>query len=65
MSEIGKTLRTMRQERGWTLQELGERAGVPWNTVARIERGVVVPRWDTVEKLAAALGWRLTFSRPE
>jgi transcriptional regulator with XRE-family HTH domain len=39
-----------------TQRQLAERAGMPQSTVARIERGVHMPRVDTFERLLEACG---------
>lgn len=54
-SAFGQRLRELREEAGITLAELGQRAGMHFTAVSRIERGVVEPNWPTVVKLAAAL----------
>ena len=51
---MGK-LRELRQKRVLTLQELGERAGVAYNTVWRLENGKTGAQPRTVRKLAKAL----------
>jgi transcriptional regulator with XRE-family HTH domain len=53
---FGQRLRHLREERGWTQGQLGERAGMMYQMVARLERGEREPVWGTVLKLAAALG---------
>lgn len=40
-----------------SLQAIGERTGVPYTTLSRLERGVHRPSYDTAVKLAAWLGW--------
>ena len=52
---MGK-LRELRQKRVLTLQELGKRAGVAYNTVWRLENGKTGAQPRTVRKLAKALG---------
>lgn len=49
-------LRTLRKRRALTLEELGEMAGVTYNTVWRIEHGKHGARPSTLRNLAAALG---------
>jgi transcriptional regulator with XRE-family HTH domain len=56
---IGQQIRRLRQGHGWTLAELGRRAGTSAPTLHRYESG-----WDrfelaTLRKIAAALGARL------
>src|SRR5712692_2884225 len=49
-------LRSVRQRKALTQQELAEKAGVNRVTIARLEGGVDEPRPATLRKLAAALG---------
>lgn len=37
----GRRLKRLRQDRDWTLQELGERAGVNESSISRIEHGTL------------------------
>ena len=43
-----------------TLDQLGEKAGISGNTVARIESGDTSPRIDQLMAMAAALGTECT-----
>ena len=49
-------LRELREARLLTQQELAERAGVGVATIIRIETGQVAPHFQTLRKLATALG---------
>src|SRR5215208_3544587 len=51
----GAVLRAARAFRGWSQQELAERAALSRWTVCRIERGHEDPYWRTVERLCRAL----------
>ncbi len=56
---VGKNVKTLREKRGWTQEQLGERMN--WKSaaksrVSRIEAGKYDVRVSTVEQLAAALG---------
>jgi len=53
--EIGKRLRQLRKDAELTQASLGEKSGVPANTIARLERGEHRISEDTMEKLAKAL----------
>jgi transcriptional regulator with XRE-family HTH domain len=68
---FGDAIRAIRERKGLTQTELGERTGLGQNNISRIETGTVSrPQEDTVIKLSAALGvdpyeiWALT-SYPE
>ena len=56
-SSVGKWLREARSELGLSTRDLATLAGVAYPTVSRIERGHTTPRWDTVTKLATAVGF--------
>ena len=43
-------------------RDLSVRAGMPQSTVARIESGLVSPRFDTLERLLGLCGFKLALS---
>ena len=49
-----------RKERGITQQQLEEMTGVKQSAIARMESGRAIPQMDTVIKILAALGKKLT-----
>ncbi|MDP9458628.1 MAG: helix-turn-helix domain-containing protein [Actinomycetota bacterium] len=53
--DVGK-LKELRRRRVLTLHELGERSGISYNTVWRLENGKTGAQPRTIRKLAAALG---------
>ncbi|WP_066361103.1 helix-turn-helix domain-containing protein [Herbidospora mongoliensis] len=53
--ELGKTVRTMREERGWSQSDLASRAAMTQSAVARFEAGGTVPTIPVLERLARAL----------
>lgn len=55
-SAIRENLRRLRLDRQSTQRQLAGRAGLSRAVVGRIERGLVTPRTETLEALAAALG---------
>lgn len=55
MAELGKNLRTARQNLGLTQEEVAERSGVQAGEISRIERGLRDPKVSTLEKIARAL----------
>lgn len=58
MQIFSKNLRDLREKRGWSQQELAERADVAMMTISKYERGVNWPREEFIAKLAKALGVR-------
>jgi len=52
---FGRRLRALRNEKGWTLAQLGTKAGMAYQDVARLERAEREPTWGTILKLAGAL----------
>ena len=61
--DTGATLSQARKRAGLTQRQLAKRARVAQPVVARVERGRVVPRVDTLDRLLAACGEGLE-SRP-
>lgn len=57
----GDLIRRERDALGLSTRELAALSGVSYPTISRIEHGHDQPRWDTLERLAAALGlrWKL------
>ena len=54
--ELGKQVRLSRTQRGWTLKELGEAAGVSISQISSIERGAHMPSVESLLAVSAALG---------
>ncbi len=61
--DVARTLREARLSARLTQRQLAAQAGVPQSTVARIERGQLTPRVDTLDRLLRALGSRLGAER--
>lgn len=55
----GQIFKEARLKKGWTQVELAEKAGIHWNTVAKIERNEQKPEFDTIKGLTKALGLKL------
>jgi transcriptional regulator with XRE-family HTH domain len=53
---LGLNVQGLRRARGWSQEELAERAGLHRTYVSGVERGVRNPTITIVEKLALALG---------
>lgn len=52
----GQRLRELRVERALTLRDLGERSGVVYDTINKLELGRRPAHASTIRKLAEALG---------
>ncbi|MFT6290408.1 MAG: transcriptional regulator with XRE-family HTH domain [Ilumatobacter sp.] len=57
---ISAMIRTEREMLGLSMRDLAALAGVSYPTISRIENGHEDPRWDTLTKIAAALGKTLS-----
>jgi len=59
MSKVpGETIRRLRAAAGLSQRALARRAGTSQPAIARYERGNATPSWGTLERIAAACGWR-------
>jgi len=56
VSMAGRMVRHARRRAGLTQRQLAARAGIPQETIARIERGRSDPRVNTLDRLLAAAG---------
>ena len=59
LAQIGPRLRAARQARGWTLQDLADRAGMSVSTLSRLESGKRQATLELLLPLTAHLGIRL------
>ena len=57
--ELGKAVREMRDQHGWTQGQLASAAGMTQSAVARFEAGGTVPTIPVLDRLAQALGAKL------
>ncbi len=56
MNEIAEQVKKWRQFCNLKQSELETQAGLSHNALSRIETGIVLPRLETLERLASALG---------
>ena len=59
MSMAGRMVREARRRVNLTQRQLSAKAGIPQETIARIERGRVDPRVGTLDRLLKACGYGL------
>lgn len=57
-------VKRVRNEAGLTQRELAQRAGMSQPALAKIERGVTLPRFDTLERLVDACGYSFSLESP-
>jgi len=55
MTELGRRLKELREQRGLTQRGLARESGLEHNTLSRIEQGHYQPSADTIRKLADGL----------
>ena len=53
--ELGRSIRALREQRGWSQSDLARAAGMTQSAVARFEAGGTVPTLPIIERLAEAL----------
>ncbi|MFA6446559.1 MAG: helix-turn-helix transcriptional regulator [Candidatus Paceibacterota bacterium] len=53
--QFGKHLRQLREAKGWTQEELADKAGMHFTYIGQIERGLRNPSLINLERLAKAL----------
>jgi transcriptional regulator with XRE-family HTH domain len=58
--KLGERLRSIRQEKSWSLETLAERAGMHVTYLSSIERGYRNPTLNVIGSLAQALGLSLS-----
>lgn len=53
---VGQRVRTLREDRGWSQERLGEQAGIDRKSIYRTELATHSPSLDHLALVAAALG---------
>jgi transcriptional regulator with XRE-family HTH domain len=61
VSELGGKLSIARAERGWSLQQLADRAGLSPAAIHKIEKSGMTPTITSLMKLASALGKSVSY----
>jgi transcriptional regulator with XRE-family HTH domain len=59
VSELGRKVARARAERGWSLQQLADRAGMSPAAIHKVEKSGMTPTITSLMKIAAALGKRV------
>lgn len=59
MGSPEEIVRTLREQARLSQRDLAARAGTSQPAIARYERGVSTPSWETLERLAEACGQRI------
>ncbi|APW37721.1 hypothetical protein RD110_11350 [Rhodoferax koreense] len=62
--QLRTILRSLRQARGMTQAQLGERIGVTQKRIARIEAAPEKTAYDQIARIVTALGGRLVIDEP-
>ncbi|HEY5881926.1 MAG TPA: helix-turn-helix transcriptional regulator [Nakamurella sp.] len=60
--ELGRSVRGLREQRGWSQTQLADAAGMTQSAVARFEAGGTIPSLPVLDRLAYALDAELTVS---
>ncbi len=57
---LGRLIRILRQQNGWTLKQMSEKVNIPLSTLAKVESDKLSLTYDKLQQLAARLGMSLT-----
>ena len=56
---LGENIKKVRRTAGLTLDDIEKRTDINIGNLSKMERGVIIPRLDTADKLAQGLGVKL------
>lgn len=56
ITALMKTIRKLREQKGWTQKDLAQQSGVEYSMMNRYENGNAYPTFKTLQKIATALG---------
>ena len=62
--QLRTILRSLRQAKGLTQTQLGQRLGVTQKRIARIEAAPEVTAFDQIARMVTAMGYRLVIEEP-
>ncbi|MBN2907237.1 MAG: helix-turn-helix transcriptional regulator [Rhodobacteraceae bacterium] len=54
--DLGQRVRELRTEKGWTLEQAAQQAGLARSTLSKIENAQMSPTYEALKKLAVGLG---------
>lgn len=60
---LGERIKSLREERGWTQEELAKKISIGQQYISKYESGKAFPSFKTLEKLADAFGVSVDFLR--
>ena len=61
VSKLGEKIKTIRTEKGWSLQELAEKSGISAAGIHKIESNGIIPTITTMMKIADSLGKKVSY----
>ena len=64
-NNIGKMVRELRISVGYTQEQLAEKIGIDNKHLSKIEKGIHVPSYKTMQKLSNVFGLKLNFFEGE
>ena len=64
-NNIGKMIRELRISSGYTQEQLAEKIGIDNKHLSKIEKGVHIPSYKTMQKLSSVFGLKLNFFENE
>jgi HTH-type transcriptional regulator / antitoxin HipB len=62
--QLRTILRSLRQSRGLTQEQVGQMLGVTQKRIARIEAAPEVTAFDQIARMVSAMGYRLVIEEP-
>jgi transcriptional regulator with XRE-family HTH domain len=57
---LGRLIRGLREQRGWTLREMSAKVGIPLSTLAKVETDKLSLTYEKLQQLSTRLGMSLT-----
>ncbi len=64
-NNIGKMIRELRISSGYTQEQLAEKIGIDNKHLSKIEKGIHIPSYKTMQKLSNVFGLKLNFFEGE